>query len=184
MLLICSLAVTDHVTFRWKCIHFFFNERWHSNVIVKCLKCLICFCTFTEGSKSFKMMEVLKFALRVLDCNSIAFADVGKMVYNVILCKLIFYVQMLSWLLCHIWIQYFYLTILFIFIAGHQNICIWFINQNINLCQFIYLGFPLVYWMCGKQLGSLGYSIKHLLDANYHKVIVISFFLDSSCVLA
>ncbi len=48
------------------------------------------------------MMEVLKFALRVLDCNSIVFADVGKMVYNVVLCYLIFYMPMLSRLLSHL----------------------------------------------------------------------------------
>uniref|UniRef100_A0A671MJJ2 Uncharacterized LOC107702537 n=1 Tax=Sinocyclocheilus anshuiensis TaxID=1608454 RepID=A0A671MJJ2_9TELE len=34
-----------------------------------------------EGSNSFKMMEVLKFALRVLDCNSIVFADPETWVY-------------------------------------------------------------------------------------------------------
>ncbi|XP_059409586.1 uncharacterized protein zgc:112980 [Carassius carassius] len=34
-----------------------------------------------EGSNSFKMMEVLKFALRVLDCNSIVFADSETWVY-------------------------------------------------------------------------------------------------------
>uniref|UniRef100_A0A8C2DPD1 Zgc:112980 n=1 Tax=Cyprinus carpio TaxID=7962 RepID=A0A8C2DPD1_CYPCA len=34
-----------------------------------------------EGSNSFKMMEVLKFALRVLDCNSIVFANSETWVY-------------------------------------------------------------------------------------------------------
>uniref|UniRef100_A0A671LXH9 Uncharacterized LOC107692670 n=1 Tax=Sinocyclocheilus anshuiensis TaxID=1608454 RepID=A0A671LXH9_9TELE len=34
-----------------------------------------------EGSNSFKMMEVLKFALRVLDCNNIVFADSETWVY-------------------------------------------------------------------------------------------------------
>uniref|UniRef100_A0A8C1VI12 Zgc:112980 n=1 Tax=Cyprinus carpio TaxID=7962 RepID=A0A8C1VI12_CYPCA len=34
-----------------------------------------------EGSNSFKMIEVLKFALRVLDCNTIVFADSETWVY-------------------------------------------------------------------------------------------------------
>uniref|UniRef100_A0A672LRH4 Uncharacterized LOC107564628 n=1 Tax=Sinocyclocheilus grahami TaxID=75366 RepID=A0A672LRH4_SINGR len=34
-----------------------------------------------EGSNSFKMMEALKFALRVLDCNNIVFADSETWVY-------------------------------------------------------------------------------------------------------
>ncbi|KAK2908561.1 hypothetical protein Q8A67_004398 [Cirrhinus molitorella] len=34
-----------------------------------------------EGSNSFKMMEVLKFALRVLDCNGIVFADSETWLY-------------------------------------------------------------------------------------------------------
>ncbi|XP_043097732.1 uncharacterized protein zgc:112980 [Puntigrus tetrazona] len=37
--------------------------------------------TLVEGSNSFKMMEVLKFALRVLDCNSSVFADSETWVY-------------------------------------------------------------------------------------------------------
>lgn len=45
-------------------------------------------CSFNKGSNSFKKMEVLKFALRVLDCNGAVFADVGKIVYNVILYNL------------------------------------------------------------------------------------------------